>query len=308
MITIKSLNISEKKGTIKNPVESAFVTYQGFEDDAHAGPWHRQVSLLASEHIDAFMKKEGMEVIPGAFGENITTAGYDLSQLKILDVLRHKEVVLQVTQLGKSCHGKGCSIYTQVGKCVMPAEGVFCRVVLQGDLTTGDSFEHVPHVFKAMVITLSDRASQGVYEDKSGKLAVQLLEECFKEQGRQVAVQYELIPDDAKQLEALVKSAIKKNYDIVLTTGGTGIGTRDITPEVIKPLLLKEIPGIMEFIRATFGAEKPGALLSRSVAGVADKTFIVTMPGSTKGVEEYMSVLKSLFLHTIYMLQGIDKH
>lgn len=308
MITIKSINVSEKKGTAKKPIDSVFVSFEGMDDDAHAGPGIRQISLLAAERMDQFKQENGIEVNSGDFGENITTTGYDLSKLQLLDLLQHNQVVLQVTQIGKSCHGKECSIFTQVGKCVMPTEGIFCRVVLQGDLKNNDTFIHQPYVFKVLVITLSDRASKGEYEDESGKSIEEKLTAFFADNKRTVEIKRELIPDDPKQLEALVKKAILTNIDFVITTGGTGVAERDITPEVIKPLLTKELPGIMEHIRTKYGAEKSGALLSRGIAGVSDKTMVVTLPGSMKAVDEYLTELYPVLFHTIYTLQGLDAH
>jgi molybdenum cofactor synthesis domain-containing protein len=97
-------------------------------------------------------------------------------------------------------------------------------------------------------------------------------------------------------------------YNIILTTGGTGIGPRDITVETVIPLLTKEIPGIMEFIRIKYGTEKPNALLSRGVAGITGKSLIYTLPGSLRAVEEYMTEIVKTLKHTIYMQYGVDKH
>ena len=98
------------------------------------------------------------------------------------------------------------------------------------------------------------------------------------------------------------------DFDIIFTTGGTGIGPRDITPEVVKPLLDKEIPGIMESIRIKYGMEKPNALLSRSIAGVMKKSLIYTLPGSVRAVNDYMSEILKTLEHLIYMQRGIDAH
>jgi molybdenum cofactor synthesis domain-containing protein len=121
------------------------------------------------------------------------------------------------------------------------------------------------------------------------------------------SIRRELIADDAVRLEALVTEAAG-NTDIIFTTGGTGIGPRDITVETIKPLLVKEIPGIMEYIRIKYGMEKPNALLSRGVAGLIGNCLIYTLPGSLKAVNEYMAEITRTLEHTLYMLYGIDKH
>jgi molybdenum cofactor synthesis domain-containing protein len=96
--------------------------------------------------------------------------------------------------------------------------------------------------------------------------------------------------------------------DLIITTGGTGIGPRDITPDVVRPLLTREIPGVMEHIRVKYGMENPKALLSRAVAGAAGKTLVYTLPGSVKAVHEYMTEIIKTLEHTFYMLYGIDVH
>ncbi|WP_456386796.1 MOSC domain-containing protein [Desulfolithobacter sp.] len=139
---IVSLNISSKKGVNKEPVEEVELRVDhGIEGDAHAGKWHRQVSLLAQESID-FMRAKGLELEPGAFAENITTEGIDLARLPVGTRLRAGEVLLEVTQIGKKCH-KGCAIFQQVGDCIMPREGIFAKVIVPGILRTGDTLEVV---------------------------------------------------------------------------------------------------------------------------------------------------------------------
>jgi len=159
-----------------------------------------------------------------------------------------------------------------------------------------------------MVITLSDRASQGIYEDKSGPRVIALMEDFFKKLNWQSQIKHHIIPDDEKSLQNLLKNAIAGQFDFVITTGGTGIGPRDITPEVVRSVIDKEIPGIMEMIRMKYGQEKPNALLSRSMAGVAGKTIIYVLPGSVKAVNEYIAEISKTIKHTLYMLHGLDVH
>ncbi len=165
----------------------------------------------------------------------------------------------------------------------------------------------LPEKIKILVITLSDRASKGEYEDLSGPKVMDLVSAYFSSIGWEYSVEMTLIPDDASKLSELLKNAASL-YNIVITTGGTGIGPRDITVETVKPLLDKEIPGIMEFIRIKYGSEKPNALLSRGVAGLIGKALVYTLPGSVKAVEEYMTEILKTLKHTVYMQYGIDKH
>ncbi len=307
-INILSVNISEKKGTIKKPVQSISLSNIGVAGDAHSGKWHRQISLLAKESIDKFSDEAGREIKFGEFAENITTEGLLLYTAKPLDRFVGKNIELEVTQIGKKCHGDNCNIFREVGNCVMPKEGIFARVIKDGKLKAGDQLKYQAKIIKIVIITLSDRASQGEYSDKSGPQIKNLSLKFFKENNREVSFDQVLIPDDEGQLKANIEKAVNNDADIIFTTGGTGIGPRDITPDIIKPLLDKEIPGIMELIRVKYGSEKPAALLSRSIAGVKNKSLIYAMPGSVKAVTEYCKEILPTIEHSLYMLHGINQH
>lgn len=307
-IKILSVNTSEKKGTIKKPVDKIQLTEIGVAGDAHSGKWHRQVSMLAKESIEKFSAEAGRTIDWGEFAENITTEGLLLHECRPLDRFVNEQVELEVTQIGKKCHGDNCSIFREVGNCVMPKEGIFARVIRNGELKAGDSLIYVPKTIKIQIITLSDRASAGEYADKSGPQIQNLAENYFNKTKRPTSFSYNLIPDNQEQLAALIKAAIAQKVDVVFTTGGTGIGPRDITPETVRPLLDKEIPGIMELIRVKYGMEKPAALLSRGIAGVAGQTLIYTLPGSVKAVTEYCNEILPTIEHSVYMLQSIDSH
>lgn len=307
-ISVKSVNISKEKGTVKKPVRIIELTHQGVSGDAHAGPWNRQVSMLASESIEKFEHQAYRKVRPGEFAENITTQGLELWKTHPLDRFTNDEIELEVTQIGKECHGSSCAIFNEVGDCVMPREGIFCRVLSPGILQKGMILHYHPRMFRVMVITLSDRASAGEYEDRSGARVRELLQQWFSENNRQHYVHYFLIPDNPHKLEELMEKAKEELIDIVITTGGTGIGQRDFTPDIVKPLLDKEIPGIMEAIRMKYGQKKPAALCSRSVAGVMGKTLVFTLPGSVRAVNEYLEEIFNSLLHMIYMLHGLDIH
>ncbi|MCU0471924.1 MAG: molybdopterin-binding protein [Bacteroidales bacterium] len=166
---------------------------------------------------------------------------------------------------------------------------------------------NLPVTYETLVVTLSDRAHRGEYEDLSGPRVKERLAEFFSSEGWKCNISLKLIPDDSSTLEELLKSA-GNIYNVIITTGGTGIGPRDITVETVKPLLVKEIPGIMEFIRIRYGTEKPNALLSRGVAGIIGNSLIYTLPGSVRAVDEYMDEILKTLRHTIYMQYGIDTH
>jgi MOSC domain-containing protein YiiM len=135
---VLAVNISETKGTKKTNVQSCTLLKDfGLKGDAHGGPWHRQVSLLANESVEK-MKAKGLEVGYGDFAENITTEGIDLVSLPIGTEIRiGNSIVLRVTQIGKECHER-CAIYYQAGDCVMPKEGIFAEVVSEGEVKVED--------------------------------------------------------------------------------------------------------------------------------------------------------------------------
>jgi len=370
-IKVLSVNISQKKGTIKHAVPSITLTRNGVEGDAHSGPWNRQVSMLGIESIRKFEQEVQRKIGYGEFAENITTEGLELWKCQPLDRFVSDDIELEVTQIGKECHGTSCSIFKEVGNCVMPKEGIFARVVgtglraqgsglraqgsghrvqgsglreqgtgHPGSLTAGMNLIYHPKIFSVRIITLSDRAFHGEYEDRSGPRIAELLTLYFQSH-KASAMSHEaqdlkhgqnkypdlqpssldteshvsrhtshiiLLPDDPDQLRTVLKESIADGTDFIFTTGGTGIGPRDFTPDVVKPLLDKEVPGIMEGIRMKYGADKPQALLSRSVAGVAGNTLLFTLPGSVRAVDEYMNeILKSL-MHLKYMIHSLDMH
>lgn len=165
----------------------------------------------------------------------------------------------------------------------------------------------LPTEFKVLIITLSDRAFRGEYEDLSGPAIKERLCSFFGTTGWKAEIVVKLIPDDASILADMLKSAATE-MNMIFTTGGTGIGPRDITVDTVLPLLDKEIPGIMEYIRIRYGSEKPNALLSRGVAGITGKSLIYTLPGSLKAVDEYMNEIVKTLHHTVLMQYGVDTH
>lgn len=137
---IEAVNISQKKGVQKHQVEVVeLVENHGINGDAHTGNWHRQVSFLAAEAVDAFRgKNPGIELNPGAFGENILTRGIDWTRVQIGGRVVINDVLMEVTQIGKVCHDR-CAIYDQAGECIMPSQGIFTRVLNGGTIRAEDS-------------------------------------------------------------------------------------------------------------------------------------------------------------------------
>ncbi len=138
MAKVVAVNISAHKGTYKHPIPVAHASVDhGFAGDAHAGAWHRQISLLGQESVDKMTALGVADLTPGKFAENITTEGIELYTLAVGTKLRIGACLAEVTQIGKECH-QHCQIYRQVGKCIMPTEGIFVKVLEDGDIRPGD--------------------------------------------------------------------------------------------------------------------------------------------------------------------------
>jgi molybdenum cofactor synthesis domain-containing protein len=160
----------------------------------------------------------------------------------------------------------------------------------------------LPADARALVVTASNRAYAGVYEDRSGKaLSEGLTALGFDVEGPHVR------PDDVGELEAVLRAAVDAHFDVVLTTGGTGLSPTDVTPEATRAVLEREAPGIAEAVRR-YGAENgvPTSVLSRGLAGTAARTLIVNLPGSTGGVRDALTVLGPLLPHVVSQLRGGD--
>ena len=135
--TVESVNVSDKKGVQKHEVEEIeLVVDLGIKGDAHAGKWHRQVSFLAGEKVD-IMKAKGLDLKPGAFGENIVTRGIDWAKMQVGGMIHINGLVLELTQIGKECHDK-CAIYYSAGECIMPTQGIFAKVIKGGKIRAED--------------------------------------------------------------------------------------------------------------------------------------------------------------------------
>jgi molybdenum cofactor synthesis domain-containing protein len=159
----------------------------------------------------------------------------------------------------------------------------------------------LPQDARAVVVTASNRAAAGVYEDRSGKV----LAEGLRELG--FAVEGPLVrPDDLAELEAVLRAAVDRRVDVVVTTGGTGLSPTDVTPEATRRVIEHEAPGIAEAVRRYGEGHVPTSVLSRGLAGIAGRTLIVNLPGSTGGVKDGLAVLGPLLSHVVSQLRGGD--
>ena len=294
---------SERKGIQKHDVHAAhFSVDWGIDGDAHAGRWHRQVSLLSADKIEVFNQR-GANVVPGAFGENLVVDGFDFRALPVGTLLRCGDVLLEMTQIGKECHSH-CEIYKKMGECIMPHEGVFARVITPGTISVGDEMSiekregHFP--WQAAVITLSDKGAAGERKDESGPAVAKRLREAGY-----AVVEELLIPDDAAALRLqLARLCDQRRLDLILTTGGTGCSARDTTPEATLAVADRNVPGIAEAMRAASMKITPHAMISRAASVIRGKTLIINLPGSPKACMENMDVFMDTIPHAMGLLRN----
>ena len=272
---ILAICTSPRRGTVKTAVPSAVLTPEwGIVGDAHGGNWHRQVSMLSAEKIEAFRKKVWVDY--GAFGENLVVEGFDFRTLPVTSRFAIGDVVLEMTQIGKECHND-CVIKQQTGECIMPREGVFARVIAGGE-------------------------SRGEREDKSGPLIVKMLAAA----GYKVEETL-LLPDEAAALKAqLIRLADGRQVNLILTTGGTGFSPRDITPEATLAVADRNAPGIAEAMRYHSLSITPRGMLSRAASVLRGKTLIVNLPGSPKAVQENLEYILPSLEHGLRIAAGLD--
>ncbi len=302
---ILAICTSQKKGTQKQEVVSAVLKENwGIEGDVHAGKWHRQVSMLSFEKIEAF-RARGAEVEFGAFGENLVVEGFDLRTVPVGTCFQVGEAVLKLTQIGKECHSH-CEIYKVMGDCIMPREGVFTEVIKGGRIKAGDEITMLPlkkdRPFTAAVITLSDKGYAGERADKSGPLIREMLEEADYD-----VVETLLLPDGRPVLERqLCRLADQRQVNVIFTTGGTGFSERDVTPEATSAVCDRMAMGIADAIRQYSLTITGRAMLSRAVSGIRGKTLIVNLPGSPKAVRESLEYVLPHLRHGLGILRGTD--
>ncbi|GBG56653.1 molybdenum cofactor biosynthesis protein [Sporomusaceae bacterium FL31] len=300
--TIAAVCISKAKGTRKVPIQQADLKANwGIDGDAHAGKWHRQISLLSVTSIDKMRKaskERGIDLAPGDFAENLTIANLNVASLPVGTYLQAGETLLEVTQIGKKCHHH-CEIFQQVGECVMPKEGIFARVLAGGKIAVGDPIA-IWRGIPVAVITASDKGAKGEREDLSG----QEIERMIAEIGGKV-IDYRILPDDIETLAStMVELTDQVGAALVLTTGGTGFSPRDFTPEATLKVIERQVPGLPEAMRRESFAKTPRAMLSRAMAGIRGKSLIINLPGSPKGVRECLQVIMPVLPHAVEILRG----
>jgi len=303
---LEAICTSQHKGTPKTAVPAAQLRrHHGIEGDAHAGPGHRQVSLLAHEHIEAFKLSGGLALRAGAFAENLVVSGLDLGSLGLGSRVRvGTHALLSITQLGKKCHQR-CAIYDQTGDCIMPRVGLFARVLADGAVAVGDAatIEHVVErsLLQAVVLTLSDRCAAGTAQDTAGPAVAALLRASLPAH----IYAAEILPDGRAGLaERLRHYADGHGIDVVVAVGGTGPAPRDQTPEAVRDVVERLTPGFDEAMRQASLAVTPLGMLSRACSGIRGSTLILSLPGSERAAVENLRAILPALPHGLAKLRG----
>ncbi len=303
---IVAICTSERQGERKKPVESALLRAgHGIEGDAHAGPWHRQVSLLSAADIET-VRHSLPNIAAGDFAENLVISGLDFLKFGLGTRLRlGASAVLRVTQIGKVCHSR-CEIQRATGDCIMPRLGLFARVEFGGAVRKGDPVEVLDtvarEIFQAVVLTMSDRCARSETKDTAGPAVARRAE---GEELRAHIYAAEILPDDRAIIaERLRHYCDGHSIDLVLTVGGTGFSPRNVTPEATTEVVERFAPGLDEAMRAVSLARTPHAMLSRGVSGIRGSTLIVNLPGSERAAVENLEAILPALRHGLDKLRG----
>jgi len=303
---VEAICTSQRKGIPKTVVSTAQLRRDhGIEGDAHAGPGHRQVSLLAHEQIEAFKLSGHIDLRSGDFAENLVLSGLDLSSLGLGSRIRvGTDAILTITQLGKRCHQR-CAIYGKTGDCIMPRVGLFARVLAGGPLAVGDAvaIEEVVERsrFQAVVLTLSDRCAAGTAQDTAGPAIANLLRESLPAH----IYTTQILPDGRAGLaERLRHYADGHGIDLVVAVGGTGPAPRDETPEAVRDVVERLTPGFDEAMRQASMAVTSLSMLSRACSGIRGTTLILSLPGSERAAVENLRAVLPALPHGLAKLRG----
>lgn len=302
------LSRSEAKGQPHVPRSELRISLDGIDGDRHAGPGLRQISLIHRDVVqDRFPNLKESDLV-GRGLENILVSGVGLADFRILDTLELGEALVEITQIGKRVNQSGRSLCSADSKCLLSDFGIFARTLHGGTMEVGSPIRHQPRLLRAHIVTVSDRASRGIYEDKSGPATAALLNEWCLANHWDLWFESQIVPDDVAALDSVLENARQSGVDLVITTGGTGVGPRDITPDVVTRHADKLIPGIMDFIRLKHGERFPMALTSRSVAAVMGSALVYTLPGSDRAIPEYLEEIFKTMEHMLLLLKGLDLH
>ena len=303
---LEAICLSERKRTQKEPrAHGELVQNHGLDGDAHAGSWHRQLSLLAQCDIERMRARGLPDLQPGAFGENLVIAGVDLGTLGLGSRVRVGAAAeLTITQLGKVCHSR-CAIFYKAGDCIMPSRGIFARVQAGGHVAVGDSVEVIEAVsrdlFQVVVLTISDKGSRGERRDTAGPAVADRLRQSLPSH----TYSLEILPDVQSQIEErMTHYAHGHGIDLVVAVGGTGFAPRDVTPEAVREVAERLTPGLDEAMRIRSLGKTPHAMLSRATSGIRGRTLLLSLPGSETAAIDNLEAILPALPHGLRKLRG----
>ncbi len=305
MARVSAVCLSGQRQTRKTVQDSIMLIENfGIEGDAHAGSGSRQVSIL-SELSLAKMEAEGITTSPGCCGENIDIRGtVELhTLLPGVQLKLGESAVVGVTEIGKD-NSDGHADNVIRGN-IFPVEGVFAEVLVRGTVKPDDPIEVLRNSgFTAGVLTVSDSASRGDYQDMSGPSLIELLDS-----NGFVPARYAVVPDEVPKIAAKLRNWCEDGFlDVLFTTGGTGFSVRDVTPEATIEVCERDVPGIPEMIRQKSALIIESAWLSRARAGIRKRTLVINLPGSRKAAIECAGFALPLLGHALEILRGDIEH
>lgn len=305
MARVGAVCLSEKRQSRKTEHKSVrLVENFGISGDAHGGTGPRQVSIL-SEMSLARMEAEGITTSHGCCGENIDIHG--AIELHTLLPGVHLKLgdaaVVMISEIGKD-NSDGHADNVIRGN-IFPREGIFAEVIEGGTVKPDDSVEVLRNSgFTAGVLTVSDSASRGDYQDLSGPALIELLHS-----GGFLPARYAVVPDEMTEITAKLENWCDDGFlDVLFTAGGTGFSARDITPEATGNVCEREVPGIPEMIRQKSAEIVKSAWLSRARAGIRKRTLVINLPGSRKAALECAGFTFPILEHALEILRGDIEH
>ena len=305
MARVAAVCLSEKRQVRKTKQDSVLlIENYGIEGDAHAGPGSRQISILSGLSL-ARMEAEGISTCAGCCGENIDVGGA-VELHTLLPGVKLKlgdSAIVRITEIGKdNSDGHADNV---IQKNIFPREGIFAEILTGGVVKPDDPIEVLRDPgYTAGVLTVSDSASRGDYDDQSGPV----LMESLRSSGFLTA-RYAVVPDEVPEITAKLRSWCEDGFlDLLFTTGGTGFSVRDVTPEATLIVCDREVPGIPEMIRQKSAEIVESAWLSRARAGIRKQTLVINLPGSRKAALECAGFTFPILAHALEILRGDIKH
>lgn len=297
-----SVNLGKIRGIPKHPVEKGILSPEwGLKGDAHGGDWNRQISLFPIETLSLVPRNIRESFEENSYSENLTLEGIPPEKLRPGTVLSIGNAHVKILEIGKKTFEP-----PESGRpYIVSREGRFGRVIKGGRVKSGDLVSILeegtpePGSPRLVCITLSDKGARGEREDISGRFLTWYATRL----GAEILFST-IIPDEKGQIKKALLKGIEEKADLILTTGGTGLAPRDVTPDATLEVIDREVPGFAEAMRLESLKKTPHAMVSRAVSGIAGRTLIINLPGSPKAVAECMEVIFPALKHAIEKLRG----